>query len=73
MTIPYISEMEILPFPVSECFLLILLPYPLTLQPLSPSGVKDFFPSHFIKSILYPPGVSVLSYMCQDFSQGCGA
>lgn len=65
--------MEILPFPVSECW---FSPHSaslsLTLLPLSPSGVKDLVPSHFIKSILYPPGVSLLSYVCQDFSQDRG-
>lgn len=73
----YISEMEILPFPVSECSffphsasLLILLSRPYC--QLSPSGVKDELLSHFIKSILYPPGVSLLSYMCQDLARIVG-
>lgn len=31
--------------------------------------MKDLLPSHFVKFILYPPGVSLLSYMCQDLAR----
>lgn len=54
-----------LPFPVSEWSFSHSASLSLTLLPLSASGVEDLLPSHFIKSILYPPGVSLLSYTCQ--------
>lgn len=53
-------------------FIFILASLSPNLPPLPPPRVKDFLSRHFFKFTLYLPGVSLLSYMCQDLARTVG-
>lgn len=59
------SDTELLPLPVSEFSLSLLLPDP-PVYCLSPPRVKNFLPGHVIKFILYLLDVSLSSWTCRD-------